>query len=158
MRSAKNRRERVRPSQARSGRPALGPEDPEPSPLFLVAAYVVVFLLGVVLALLGTFLLAAGPRIGSTLVLPIGLVIALVGHPLAGWIGLRLTGTRAGTLAGLVGWSVVVLPMSSGTREGDVVLPSSLLSIAFLLVGIGSYGLFAFLTRPTRGMAAAGRR
>jgi hypothetical protein len=132
-----------------------GHEQEEPSPGFLAAAYTVLFLLGVVLGLLGTFLLAAGPRSGGTLVLPIGLAIALVGHPVAGWLGLRITGTRAGTLTPLLGWCVVVLPLSSGTPNGDVVLPSSLLSILFLLVGIGTFGVVALLTRPTRGRSAS---
>jgi hypothetical protein len=138
--------------------PGKAGSDDEPSPAFLAVAYAVLLVLGAVLALLGTFLLAAGPRSGATLVLPVGLLIAVVGHPVAGWLGLRLTGTRAGTLTPLLGWCLVVLPLSSGTSGGDVVLPSSLLSIAYLLLGIGAYGLVALVTRPTRGRSAVVRR
>jgi hypothetical protein len=131
----------------------------EPSLPFLVAAYVVLVLLGVVLALLGVFLLAAGPRVGEgTLILPIGLVIALVGHPVAGLLGFRMTGTRAGTMASMLGWVVVVLPLASGTAEGDVVLPGTLLSIAYLMVGVLAFAAVALMTRPTRGRVALNSR
>jgi hypothetical protein len=132
--------------------------DDEPAPALLVASYLVLFALGLTLALLGTFVLAAGPRAGTTLVLPIGLLIALVGHPVAARLGLFLTGTRAGTLTPLIGWAVVIIPMSSGTAQGDVVLPNSLLAIAFLLVGLLTYGVVAVLTKPWRGRSARGLR
>ncbi len=126
----------------------------EPGPLFLAASYAVLFLLGVVLALLGTFLAPAGLRVGGHLVLSIGILVALVGHPIAGLLGLTLTGTRLGTLTPLLGWALVVLPLSSGTAQGDVVLPGTATSIAYLLVGAASYGAVAVFTRPTRGRAA----
>jgi hypothetical protein len=134
------------------------PREDEPGPAFLLAAYVVLLLFGMVLGLLGVFLLLAGPRIGDTLVLPVGLVIAVVGHPLAAFLGLRTAGTRAGTLTPLIGWSVVVLPLSSGTAEGDIALPSSFLSISYLLVGVLAFGVASFLSRPTRGPSSLGRR
>ncbi len=132
--------------------------DDEPGPAFLVASYLVLFTLGLTLALLGSFFLSAGPRSGTTLVLPIGLVIALVGHPAAARLGLYLTGTRAGTLTPLVGWAVVIIPLSSGTAQGDVILPNSLLAVAFLLVGLLTYGVVAVLTKPWRGRSARGLR
>jgi hypothetical protein len=135
-----------------------GRQADEPGPTFLAASYLVLFTLGFTLALLGAFFLAAGPRVGTTLVLPIGLAIAVVGHLAAGWLGLQLTGTRAGTLTPLLGWVVVIIPLSSGTSQGDVVLPNSLLAVAFLLFGLGSYGLVAVLTRPWRGRSARGLR
>jgi hypothetical protein len=92
--------------------------------------------------------------VSGHLVLPIGLLIALVGHPIAGYLGLVLTGTRAGTLTPLIGWALVVLPLSSGTSQGDIVLPGTLLSIAYLIVGAAAYGAVAVFTRPTRGRAA----
>lgn len=122
--------------------------------MFLAAAYAVLLLLGVVLAVFGTFYLAAGPRAGATLVLPLGLLVALIGHPAAGLLGLHLTGTRAGTVTPLLGWSLVVLPLSSGTTEGDIVLPGTLLSILYLLVGVAGYGIVAVVTRPRRGKSA----
>jgi hypothetical protein len=138
---------------------AAAPSAPdEPGRLFLVASYVVLVLLCAVLGLLGTFLLAAGPHLGKTLALPIGLAIAVFGHPAAAYLGLELTGSRAGTLAPLAGWSLVVLPLSSGTAEGDVVLPGNLLSIAYLMLGVATFGIAAVLTRPIRGRTAIGRR
>jgi hypothetical protein len=132
-------------------------EDDEPSPPFLAAAYTLLFVLGVLLALLGVFLLPSGPRVGTTLVLPIGLAIAVIGHPLSGVLGLLMTGTRAGTLTALAGWAVVVLPLSIGTAQGDIALPATLLSIVYLLVGAATFGVVAFLTHPTRGHVAASR-
>jgi hypothetical protein len=139
---------------AGSATPARPDSADEPGSLFLVASYAVLLLLGVVLAVLGVFLASAGPRVGGHLVLPIGLVIALVGHPIAGVLGLVLTGTRAGTLTPLAGWAAVVLPLSSGTAQGDIVLPGNLLSIGYLLLGAAAYGVVAVFTRPTRGRAA----
>lgn len=141
----------------RSAAPARPTED-EPGPLFLVAAYVVLLLAGVVAGLLGAFLLTAGPRAGGHLILPVGLVLALVLHPLTVVAGLWTTGSRAGTLTALVGWSVVVLPLSSGTTEGDVVLPGTTLSLAYLAVGVAAFAVPAFLAHPTRGRSAVPRR
>ena len=146
-----------------AGRPAAVPatrprDEDEPGPLFLVPAYAVLLILGATLGVLGSFFLAAGPRSGGTLLLPVGLLIALIGHPVAVLLGLWTTGTRAGTLTPLIGWSMVVLPLSVGTAEGDVILPGNTLSIGFLLVGLTTFGVTAFLTRPTRGQTAVRRR
>lgn len=140
------------------GAAAAGPRADEPGRLFLAASYAVLFALGFTLGLLGAFFLAAGPRVGTTLVLPIGLAVALVGHPVAGWLGLYLTGTRAGTLVPLLGWAVVIVPLSSGSAQGDVILPNSLLAVAFLIVGLLTYGVVAVVTRPWRGRSARGHR
>jgi uncharacterized membrane protein len=134
------------------------PED-EPGLPFLVAAYAVLVFLGVVLALLGVFLLFAGPRTGGgSLIVPIGLVIAVVGHPAAALLGFRMTGTRAGTMAPLLGWVAVVLPLASGTAEGDVVLPGTSLSVIYLMVGVLAFAAVALTTRPVRGRVAVNRR
>jgi hypothetical protein len=133
------------------------PDEGEPGPLFLVAAYTVLLVAGVTAGLLGAFLLTAGPRIGGTLVLPVGILLALVLHPLTVFAGLRLTGTRAGTLTPLVGWSMVVLPLSSGTTEGDVVLAGTPLTLVYLFLSVLTFGLASFRTRPTRGQSARGR-
>jgi hypothetical protein len=147
-----------RASDARPAAPVRPVED-EPGPLLLVPAYVVLLAAGIVAGLLGAFLLSAGPRTGGGhLVLPVGLVLALVLHPLAVGAGLLITGSRAGTLTPLVGWSMVVLPLSSGTSEGDVVLPGTTLSLAYLAVGVAAFAVPAFLVRPTRGRSAPPRR
>jgi hypothetical protein len=130
------------------------PDEGEPGPLFLVAAYAVLFVFGATAGLLGSFLLSAGPRIGATLALPVGLVLALVLHPLAGYLGHLLTATRAGILTPLVGWAAVVLPLSVGTSEGDVVLPGNTLSLIYLVLGVLMFGVPAVVTRPTRGRSA----
>lgn len=134
------------------------PDEGEPGPLFLVAAYFVLVVAGATAGLLGTFLLSAGPRVGTTLVLPVGLLLALVLHPLAVLAGLWMTGSRAGTLAPLVGWSLVVLPLSAGTTEGDVVLPGTSLTLLYLFLGVLTFGVASFRTRPTRGQSARSGR
>jgi hypothetical protein len=134
------------------------PDADEPGPLFLVLAYTVLLVAGITAGLLGAFLLSAGPRPGGHLVLPVGLLLAVVLHPLSVLAGLLLTGSRAGTVTPLVGWSMVVLPLASGTAEGDVVLPGTTLSLVYLLVGVATFGVPAFFARPTRGRSAMLRR
>lgn len=133
------------------------PEQDEPGPLFLVVGYAVLLIAGVTAGLLGTFLLYAGPRVSGHLVLPVGLLIALVLHPLSVFAGLVITGSRAGTLTPLVGWAVVILPLLSQTAEGDVILTGSALSLAYLLVAVVAFGAPAFFVRPTRGRSAMPR-
>jgi hypothetical protein len=146
-----------RPSATRSAAPARPVED-EPGPLFLGAAYVVLLIAGITAGLLGAFLLSSGPRSGAHLLLPVGLLIAVVLHPLTVVAGSVLTGSRAGTVTALVGWSMVVLPLASGTAEGDVVLPGTTLSLVYLAVGVVAFAVPAFLVHPTRGRMALARR
>ena len=113
---------------------------------------------GITAGLLGTFLLPAGPRPSGHLVLSVGLVLALVLHPLSVLAGLLLTGTRAGTVTPLVGWAVVVLPLASGTAEGYVALPGTTLSLVYLFVSVVTFGVPAFFARPTRGRSTMLRR
>jgi hypothetical protein len=115
---------------------------------------VVLVVAGITAGLLGVFLLPAGPHVGGHLVLPVGLVLALVLNPLSVLAGLLLTGSRAGTVAPLVGWAAVVLPLASGTAEGDVILPGTTLSLIYLFVSVLTFGGPAFFARPTRGRSA----
>lgn len=125
----------------------------EPSRAFLAVGYVVLLLLGATLGLLGAFLSPAGPRVGG-LLLSFGLVIAVVGNLVAGLLGLRAIGSRLGAAAPLLGWLVIVLPLGSSTVAGDLVLPGTPRSIAFLLLGALAGTAVPTLARPTRGMTA----
>ena len=87
------------------------------------------------------FFSPAGPRVGGHLILPIGLLSRSSCTRCRACRGCSLTGTRAGTLTPLVGWALVVLPLPSGTAQGDVILPGTLTSIAYLLVGAATYGV-----------------
>ncbi len=124
-----------------------------PSRRFLAVAYLVLLLLGGVLGLLGAFLSPAGPRVGGLLV-SLGLVLAVVGNVTAGVLGLSVTGSRLGGAAPVLGWLVVVLPLGSATSAGDLVLPGTPRSIAFLLLGVLSGSLVPALGHPTRGLTA----
>jgi len=132
-------------------------ENPAPTRGFLAAAYVVLLLLGAVLGVFGAFLSPAGPRIGGVL-LPVGLVVAVVGNLAAGVLGLHSIGTRLGAAAPAIGWLTVVLPMGSTTPAGDLVLTGSLRSIAFLLLGSLAGAAVPTLGRPDRGVTALATR
>ena len=110
------------------------------------------------LILLGAFLLPAGPRSGATLLLPIGLLIAVAGHPAASLLGLRLVGTRLGAFTPAAGWLLTVLLLASPTTEGDVVIPGSGRSVLYLLVGAFAFVVAGSLPRPTRPASSVARR
>lgn len=128
-----------------------------PTRSFLAAAYVVLLLLGAALGVVGAFLTPAGPRVGGVL-LPLGLVVAVVGNLTAGVLGLRAIGSRLGAAAPAIGWLTVVLPMGSTTSAGDLVLTGSLRSIAFLLLGSLAGAAVPTLGRPDRGVTALATR
>ena len=96
------------------------------------AAYGLVIVLAVLLALWGTFLVPL--RFGGSPV-PVSCALALVGNALLGRAGGRLLGGLGAAGPGLV-WLAVVLLLSAPRSEGDVLLPpSSLVGLLFLLVG-----------------------
>jgi hypothetical protein len=107
------------PAQASSG-PAAG------------ASYGLVLVLAVLLALWGAFLVPL--RIGGVAV-PVSCVLALVGNALLGRAGGRLLG-RAGAAGPCVVWLAVVLALSFQRREGDLVVPTTLSGLLFLVVGM----------------------
>ena len=153
-----------------------------PGRAFLVVAYVVMLLGGAVLGIFGALLLpysvsssvtstttsptggtvaAAGQHVvaattggGIGQILSVGLLIALVVNPLLSWAGLKTAGTRLAAFTPLAGWLIVVLPLAGSTKEGDLVLPSGLRSIAFLLLGAIAFAAVGALGRPSRGMSA----
>jgi hypothetical protein len=155
-------------------------QEGEPSRLFLAASYFVLFIGGGVLGAFGALLLpysvssgtstatpsgggsgaahviAAGSGSGSGIgqILSLGLLFALIANPALGFAGLWTAGTRLAAFTPLAGWLLVVLPMAAGTSDGDLILPSGLRSIAYLLVGALAFTAVATLGRPTRGLSA----
>jgi len=110
------------------------------------AAYGLVIVLAVLLAVWGVFLVPF--RIGGYLV-PVSCGLALVGNLLLGRAGGRLLG-RGGAAGPGVAWLTVVLVLSAPRREGDLVLPETLSGLGFLLVGsLTSAVVFGFTAVPT---------
>lgn len=152
----------------------------EPSRLFLAVSYALLFVGGIVVGVFGALLLpysaasgtaapvpsgggsalgaahvmAAGSSGGIGQLLSVGLLIALVANPALSLAGLWTAGTRLAAFTPLAGWLLVVLPMSAGTSGGDLILPSGLRSIAFLLLGALAFTAVATLGQPTRGMTS----
>jgi hypothetical protein len=158
-----------------------GKRDGEPGQGFLAASYLMLFVGGVVLGVVGAFLLpysvssgtsttsptggsaglaaahvvaAAGDGKGLGQLLSVGLAVALIANPALSLAGIWTAGTRMAALTPLAGWLLVVLPLSSTTGDGDLVMPSGPRSVAFFLLGALSFMAVAVLARPTRGMTA----
>lgn len=106
---------------------------PHPGPL--LGAVVLLFVLGLVLGIFGAFLIPAGPRIGSVL-LSVGVAVALIGNIVSGVLGTEMTGNRLGAIVPGIGWIVAVLPLGAKRPEGDLVVTGDTKGYAFLLVGI----------------------
>jgi hypothetical protein len=95
------------------------------------AAYGLVLVLAVLLALWGCFLVPL--RLGGVPV-PLACLVALVGNAALGRAGGRLFGRAGAAGPGLV-WLVIVLRLSSPTADGDLVVPGTGWGLAFLVVG-----------------------
>ena len=95
------------------------------------AAYALVLVLAVLLAVWGAFLVPL--RIGGTAV-PVCWAVAVVGNGLLGWYGGQLLG-RLGAAGPGVLWLVVALTLGSKRGEGDLIVPGSTTGLVFLLVG-----------------------
>ncbi|MGF1429414.1 DUF6113 family protein [Kitasatospora sp. LaBMicrA B282] len=91
------------------------------------AWYAVFLVLGAVVSLCGCFV--------QGLWSPVGLLLALAANGAVSYAGLRLTGTKLGAGAPLVGWFVALLIMLSPRPEGDIVLGAFPEAYAYVLVG-----------------------
>jgi hypothetical protein len=144
-------------------------DEGEPSRLFLAASYLTLFIGGIVLGVVGTFMLPRALDTGFTAavssggvhpvagqLVSVGLLIALVGNPALSYAGLRTAGTRLAALTPLIGWFLILIPMMITTSDGDHLLPLNVLrNLAFLLLGVLGFMAVATLGRPTRGATAA---
>lgn len=108
------------------------PDPPAPlGPVATGAAYALVLVLAVLLALWGAFLV---PLRYGTLLLPVSWVVAVVGNLALGWAGARLLGRRGALGPGLV-WIALALTLGTRRGEGDLVIPGTTAGLVFLLVG-----------------------
>ncbi|MEU6221539.1 DUF6113 family protein [Streptomyces sp. NPDC047022] len=92
------------------------------------AAYLGLFVLGVVVGVAGGLVQAAW--------FPGGLLLALVGAAGAFVGGAQATGTRAGAVAPVVGWMVAVVMLTVSRPEGDFLFGAGVGSYLFLLGGM----------------------
>ena len=111
------------------------PDGPLQSPLPLLGAVVLLFVLGLVLGIFGALLIPAGPRIGSVL-LSVGVAVALIGNLTSGVLGMEMTGNRLGAIVPGIGWLVAVLPLGAKRPEGDLIVTGDTKGYAFLLAGL----------------------
>ena len=159
---------------------STGKREGEPGTGFLIASYLVLIIGGAVLGIVGAFLLpyslssgtstatagtgggaahvlaAAGDGKGIGQLVSVGIAIALVVNPLLSLAGIWIAGTRLAAFTPMAGWLLVVLPLSGSTGDGDLVMPSGLRSVAFLVLGVLAFTAVGVLARPTRGMTAFG--
>ena len=103
----------------------------EPGRAETAASYALVLWLALLLALWGAFLV---PLKVGTVPVPLSVVVALVGNGALGWWGGRLLGRLGAAGPGLV-WLAVALALGTQRREGDLVVPGSVMGLLFLLVG-----------------------
>ena len=106
-----------------------------------VAAYALVLLLSVVLAVWSAFFVPL--RVGAV-PLPLAHVAVVAGNLALGLAGGRLLGRTGAAPPGIV-WLTVALSFGSKRAEGDLVVPGTLPGVAYLAVGtvaaVVAYGL-----------------
>lgn len=126
------------------------PQPAEPGPGEAAASYALVLVLGLLLALWGAFLV---PLKVGTVPVPLSVLVALVGNAALGWCGGRLYGRVGAAGPGLV-WLGVALALGTQRREGDLIVPGSVMGLLFLLVGaVTSAVAFGAVRRRARPAA-----
>lgn len=138
----------------------LGSGDEGGPPPFgvLLAALVVLFVLGALAGVVSAFLVPAGPLVGHT-VLSVGIALAAVVNLALALAGARLTGSRVGAGIPLVGWLTAVLPFTVNRPEGDFLVTSNHSGrfVLYLLVGVLASGVGIAVSRGSH-QAGAGPR
>ena len=108
------------------------PETPPPPTRPGLGEFALVLVLALLLALWGAFLVPF--RVGG-LPVPVSVVVAVVGNLVLCRAGARVLGRRSGAAVPALLWLTVAVLLSSQRREGDLVVPASVTSLAFLLLG-----------------------
>ena len=115
-----------------------------------IAAYALVLVVGVELALWEAFLVAARP-FGTEL--PLAAAVAVVGNLLVGVAGARVLGRPLGAAVPGVLWLVLALTLGSRTAAGDVVVTGTFRGMAFLLAGTAAAAVPVGLATGRRSRA-----
>lgn len=119
----------------------------------VVLVYVVLLALGVLLGLLGSFLVPL--RAGQTRV-PVSVAIAAVGNATAVLLGDRATGSWRGAAVPALAWLVVVVLLGSARPEGDIIVTGDAVGLAYVFTGMLSSALAIGLAPSLR--SRLGRR
>lgn len=98
-------------------------------------------------AVLGAFL--APLRVG-TVPVPIGWLVVALGVAVAVWFARWVTRSRFAAVLPAVAWCAVLLPLTSRTGEGDVVVTGDWVGYGVLLAGAVGLVLSAFLVLSVR--------
>ena len=111
----------------------------------VAAAYALVLVLTVLLAVWGSFLVPL--RIGGTAA-PVSWAVALLGNVVLGVYGGRLLGRPGAGVTALL-WLTVAFTLGSRRAEGDLVVPGTPAGLVFLLLGAvgGAVGYALHVTR-----------
>jgi len=107
--------------------------------------YVVLLMLGVLVSLVGAFLI---PLHVGRMLLPVSIAIAIGGTIALVVLGARMTGSRTGAALPWVSWLVVAFALSSAGRGGDIVVTGDVVGYGYLLGGAISGGMALVLVRP----------
>ncbi|MFD4143422.1 DUF6113 family protein [Streptomyces sp. NPDC058572] len=94
----------------------------------LVAAYLVLVVLGAVVGVAGTLVQGAW--------FPGGLLLALLGSAALFYGALRACGTQLGVASAAIGWLLAVVVLSFGRPEGDGVFAAGIGPLVFMLGGM----------------------
>jgi hypothetical protein len=115
----------------------------------VAAAYALVIVLAVEVAVWGAALVAARP-FGQPL--PVAALVAGVGNVSLGIAGARVLRRRLGAVIPGIIWLVIALGLGMQTTEGDLIVPGTFRGLCFLLVGTvaaaGVVGLTGNRTTP----------
>ena len=108
------------------------------------AAYVLVLVLAVELAVWGAFLVPL--RVGG-IVVPVCWLVAVVGNAAVGRAGGQLGGRLGAGVPGLL-WLGVVMLLTSRRTEGDVVVSAGVVGLVFLVAGALTSAVVCRLAMP----------
>ncbi|MFE0463792.1 DUF6113 family protein [Kitasatospora sp. NPDC058965] len=136
----------MNPLHALLGTRAQRMAEPLPSRNRRVACYLVLFVLGLLVGLCGSFVQALWD--------PFGVLLALLASAAVFYGGLRAAGTKLGAGAAMIGWFLSTIVLAAPRPEGDFVLSSGAGSYLYLFGGLGLGLVCASL--PTRSPYAFG--
>lgn len=116
------------------------------------AAYAALFVLGAAVGVLGCFHYSA-----AVAGLPIGAVLAIAGNFVMCWVGGRAMRSKLGAAVPAAGWVLTAMVFAVQRPEGDIVVTSTAVGLAFLFGGTVAAGV-GIGVAPSAWLRRAGRR